>query len=136
MLPAVLGDPDQLQHVCTNLIVNAHQALSDTTVRGRITITATANGNVLEVGVADNGPGVPYAIRSRIFDPFFTTKKPGAGTGIGLAVSRGIAESHGGTLALDPSHEKGARFLLRLPLCAEKLADHPALSDFFWSPPP
>ena len=138
-LPAVLGDPDQLQHVCTNLIVNAHQALSQATMPGHIGIIVRVNGNCLEISVADNGPGVSYAIRNRIFDPFFTTKQPGAGTGIGLAVSRGIAEAHGGTLALDPTYETGARFVLRLPLSeeptgpAEQMGDHLALGDFFWS---
>jgi two-component system NtrC family sensor kinase len=140
-LPAVLGDPDQLHHVFANLVLNAQQALVGVGEPGCVTITAAVSGGVLEIGVADNGPGVPYDIRGRIFDPFFTTKKPGAGTGIGLAVSRGIAESHGGTLTLDASHQNGARFVLRLPL-AEKptgvpgpSADHLALGDFFWSPP-
>ena len=67
------------------------------------------------LGVSDNGPGVPPAIRASIFDPFFTTKPTGEGTGIGLAVSRGIVEAHGGTLVL-AAYDPGARFDVRLPL--------------------
>jgi two-component system NtrC family sensor kinase len=140
-LPVVMGDPDQLHHVVANLVLNAQQALVGTVEHGCVTIAAAVRGSVFEISVADNGPGVPYAIRGRIFDPFFTTKNQGEGTGIGLAVSPGIAEAHGGTLTLDPSHQNGARFVLRLPL-AEKptgvagpSADHLALGDFFWSPP-
>jgi two-component system NtrC family sensor kinase len=67
------------------------------------------------IEVADNGPGIPADLRSRVFDPFFTTKPVGAGTGIGLAVSRGIVEAHGGALTLAAS-ERGAHFVVRLPL--------------------
>ncbi len=110
-----MGDPDQLHHVLTNLIVNARQALQDAPLPRQIRVAAVVAGPTLEIAVSDNGPGVPEEIHSRIFDPFFTTKKPGAGTGIGLAVSRGIAEAHGGSLTLTPSTQ-GARFVLRLPL--------------------
>ena len=66
--------------------------------------------------MADNGPGIPEEIRSRVFDPFFTTKPTGSGTGIGLAVSRGIVEAHGGSLTLADPDGGGARFIMRLPL--------------------
>ena len=115
-LPDVLGDPDQLHHVFANLVVNAQQALLEAASPRRINVTGAVKGSVLEIAVADNGPGIPTGIRSRIFDPFFTTKKAGCGTGIGLAVSRGIAEAHGGTLSLDAGYQDGARFALRLPL--------------------
>ena len=87
-------------------------------------ITARAASGVIEIAVADNGPGIPAEVRSRIFDPFFTTKPVGAGTGIGLAVSRGIAEAHGGSLHLEEAPEGGACFVLRLPQAraAEALA--------------
>jgi CheY-like chemotaxis protein len=67
------------------------------------------------IEVADNGPGIPTHLRSRVFDPFFTTKPVGAGTGIGLAVSRGIVEAHGGSLTL-ATPDRGATFMVRLPL--------------------
>jgi two-component system NtrC family sensor kinase len=114
-ISAVLGDPNQLRHVIANLVVNARQALRNSRPPRRIRIAAREVGTVVEIAVHDNGPGVLREIRGRIFDPFFTTKKPGAGTGIGLSVSRGIAVAHGGTLLLAPS-TRGARFVLRLPL--------------------
>src|SRR5690606_22640449 len=118
-LPLLWADGDQIHQVLVNLIVNAKQALedSDVSVR-RITVTATAERRrpCLMMSVADSGPGVPAAIRSRIFDPFFTTKPQGSGTGIGLAVSRGLVEAHGGTLVLEPpAAGGGACFTLRLP---------------------
>ncbi|MGX7953337.1 hybrid sensor histidine kinase/response regulator [Tsuneonella sp. HG249] len=115
-LPAVEGDRDQLHQVFANLIVNAQQAM----VRGerfekilRIQTAVTQSGSVL-IDLLDTGPGVPADLRSRIFDPFFTTKPEGAGTGIGLAFSRGIVEAHGGRLTLQPTGH-GAHFRIELP---------------------
>lgn len=119
-LPALMGDADQLHQVVVNLILNAQQALdagaADKHVWVRATYAAARNAIVLRV--ADNGPGVPDAIRSRIFDPFFTTKPVGIGTGIGLAVSRGMIEAHGGSLALLPNAPGtiGATFEIVLPV--------------------
>jgi signal transduction histidine kinase len=64
----------------------------------------------------DEGPGVPEADRERVFDPFFTTKEPGKGTGLGLAVSRSIAQAQGGDLLLARTEGPGATFVLRIPL--------------------
>jgi two-component system NtrC family sensor kinase len=67
--------------------------------------------------VADNGPGVPAALREQIFDPFFTTKGDGMGTGLGLSVSRSILRDHGGELTLQVKEDSvGASFTLVLPL--------------------
>ena len=115
-LPDAIGDPDQLHQVLTNLITNAQQALAGQAER-HITITAGVDAQGLVLAVADSGPGVPAAIRGRIFDPFFTTKPIGEGTGIGLAVSRGIVEAHGGRLTLADA-AGGARFELRLQSAA------------------
>ncbi len=114
-LPQIMCDPDQMTQVLTNLLVNAQQALEGEPQPRRIELSATSGDGAVVIGVADNGPGIPANLRSRVFDPFFTTKPAGSGTGIGLAVSRGIVEAHGGALTLAAS-ERGAHFSLRLPL--------------------
>ncbi len=117
-LPPVFADADQLNQVMTNLILNAQQAMSERPAPRRLTLSARHDGAagmvVLEVG--DNGPGIPPALRPRIFEPFFTTKRAGMGTGVGLAVSRGIVESHGGSITVDASPEGGALFTIALPV--------------------
>src|SRR3954453_1984274 len=110
----VLGDPDQLNQILTNLLVNAQQELERQPAPRLVRISVRAAGEGVVIRVADNGPGVPDPIRGRIFDPFFTTKPAGAGTGIGLAVSRGIAEAPGGSLHLVEKPGGGACFELRL----------------------
>lgn len=117
-LPAIRADGDQIQQVLVNLIVNAKQALEEMQGSRRITIRAVTDGEPAQIvlTVADNGPGVPADISGRVFDPFFTTKPQGAGTGIGLAVSRGLVEAHSGTLTLAPPDGHGATFVMRLPV--------------------
>jgi two-component system NtrC family sensor kinase len=114
-LPRIVCDPDQMTQVLTNLLVNAQQALEGEPQPRRIGLTAARDGDAVVIEVADNGPGIPADLQSRVFDPFFTTKPVGSGTGIGLAVSRGIVEAHGGALTLAAS-ERGAHFVVRMPL--------------------
>lgn len=115
-LPAIAGNADQLHQVFLNLIVNAQQAMESQPAPRRLRLSAERVGEQLRVIVADNGPGIAPAIRSRIFDPYFTTKPAGQGTGVGLAVSLGIVESHGGTLTVDSPAGGGARFQVLLPI--------------------
>jgi two-component system NtrC family sensor kinase len=103
-----------MTQVLTNLLVNAQQALEGEPQPRRIGMSAAEEDDFIVLEIADNGPGIPDNLRSRVFDPFFTTKPMGAGTGIGLAVSRGIVEAHGGSLTLARA-DRGATFLLRLP---------------------
>ena len=72
----------------------------------------------VRVTVADSGPGIPADVLPHIFDPFFTTKGRDQGTGLGLAVSHGIAQDHGGALSVESEPGHGARFHLDLPLLA------------------
>lgn len=138
-LPPLWIDGDQVHQIIVNLVVNAYQALeekNDGERRIRITAEHLSGTQTLEMRISDNGAGIPPSIRSRIFDPYFTTKPQGTGTGIGLAVSRGLIESHGGTLELVGAQGlSGACFVLRLPivcpdgnelpLIPEKAADAP-----------
>ena len=96
--------------------MNAGAALAekkDARIRVRGRHDADHHEIVLEV--EDNGPGVRADLRDQIFEPFVTTKDVGEGTGLGLSVCRGLVEAAGGSTSLDPSFEKGARFVVRLP---------------------
>lgn len=116
-VPEAFADPDQVQQIVVNLLVNAAQALESNTGAKEIRVSAkTGPGGTVRIAVADNGPGIAKDIAARVFDPFFTTKPQGSGTGIGLSVSRGLAQAQGGHLAMVPSPLGGAAFELSLPL--------------------
>lgn len=119
-LPPISADVDQLQQVIMNLIVNAQQALQEHAGPRRLQVSSEFDATLREVRVtvADSGPGIPAAVRSRIFEPYFTTKPIGVGTGVGLSVSLGIVEAHGGTLTVDCPTEGGTRFTVKLPVTA------------------
>ncbi|MFO1305462.1 MAG: response regulator [Burkholderiales bacterium] len=115
-MPAIAADADQLYQVLLNLIVNAQQSLQDKVGERRIRIATAfdAAAQVVRVTVADNGAGIPPDLRARVFEPYFTTKP--SGTGVGLAVSLGIVEAHGGTIGVDCPPAGGAAFTLTLPV--------------------
>jgi two-component system NtrC family sensor kinase len=116
-LPAVLGDRYQLQQVALNLLSNAAHALS-TLPSGRprrLELSVTAEGARVVLRVTDTGPGLSPDVKAQMFSPFFTTKAPGEGTGLGLFVSYGIAEAHGGTLTAESRPGEGATLILALP---------------------
>jgi signal transduction histidine kinase len=113
-LPKVMADPVQLQQVLTNLVLNAIEAMRDR--GGELTLTIgsqlTADGKVA-ISVGDTGVGLPAEILEHIFDPFFTTKPQG--TGMGLALTRSIVESHGGRIWAVANAGPGATFHFVLP---------------------
>ncbi|WP_207481830.1 hybrid sensor histidine kinase/response regulator [Arenibaculum pallidiluteum] len=124
-LPVVHGSSDQMHQVFMNLIINAQQALQDAAPPRRLVITTRLEDHAVVVELADNGPGIPANLRSRIFDPFFTTKPQGSGTGIGLAVCRGIVLAHGGTITAESGSDGGAIFTVRLPAATETSVEQP-----------
>ncbi len=97
-----------------NLVTNAIQAMGG---KGRIELTAFRRGKELVIAVADNGPGIVPELKARIFEPFVTTRS--AGTGLGLAVARGVAQAHHGELEVESERGKGAVFRFLLPVVDE-----------------
>jgi signal transduction histidine kinase len=116
-LPLVAGSPAQLNQVFLNLLVNAMQAIEAThRADGQIRITTTANNGEVVVEVADNGCGIPEEILPQIFDPFFTTKAVGDGVGLGLSISHGMVQDHGGRLEVESELGRGTCFRVILPV--------------------
>ncbi len=114
-LPAVVVNREEIQQVLLNLLLNAEQAMKPTGRPGRLVLRTSATPHGVCIELADNGPGVPATVAGRIFEPFYSTKGVGEGTGLGLSIALGIAEAHGGTLALVPGRDPGACFRLTLP---------------------
>ena len=135
-IPLIHADADQLHQVLLNLIINAQQSLQDQPAPRRIRVSTRLDRatDAIRVRVADNGPGIPEHLRARIFEPYFTTKPIGVGTGVGLAVSLGIAEAHGGTLTVDCPAEGGAVFTVTLPVASVQPARPEAPAS--WKPDP
>jgi len=114
-LPRVTADPHRLGQVLMNLLGNARQAMEASEKGRTLTVRTRRHGEMVEIHVIDDGPGIPDELKGKIFDWFFTTKPPGEGTGLGLAVSREILQAHGGNLRLDDTPGGGATFTLELP---------------------
>jgi len=126
-LPAVDGDPTQLQQFLLNLAMNARDAMPE---GGEMTISTglqeldekacarfsgAAPGRYVRIQVADTGVGIPDGNLEKIFDPFFTTKEQGKGTGLGLSMVFGIVKNHGGHIDVQSSVGGGSRFTVYLP---------------------
>ena len=118
-LPRFRMDPEQLQQVLLNLVLNGIQAIAE---EGKVSIQARVLGgpgmpgrpDYVEIGVSDTGAGISREQMEKIFRPFYTTKR--GGTGLGLSLCRRIISQHGGTLAAESEIGKGSRFVIRLPM--------------------
>jgi signal transduction histidine kinase len=128
-VPLIVASREQIQQIIINLLLNAEHAIRAGRRPGVITLRTGHDGNdAAFLELTDDGPGVAAETAGKIFEPFFTTKPVGEGTGLGLSVSLGIAEAHGGSLQLLPS-EYGARFRLTIPAASVGKVDLTALSE-------
>jgi signal transduction histidine kinase len=127
-VPACHCSPNQLRQVFVNLIVNAIQAVAETSGPGRIRLSTDFENGHAVARVQDDGPGMSEETRGRLFDPFFTTKSVGEGTGLGLSVSYEIVRSHGGEIRVHSEPGAGATFEVRLPIDPPE-ANDAALAD-------
>ncbi len=117
-LPHVSGNANQLQQVLMNLMINAQQAIGDG--GGTVGLATLLKGRSVFITVSDTGPGIPDEVASKIFEPFFTTKPAGQGTGLGLSVTYGIIQDHGGDILVTRAESGGAKFVIKLPLEIER----------------
>ncbi|MCC5606099.1 PAS domain-containing sensor histidine kinase [Nostoc sp. CHAB 5834] len=139
-LPLIECYAGQLNQVFMNILVNAIDALEDSSVTGRWSAkkrlitdnpriyirTKLLTPNQVTIGIADNGLGIPENVKKQLFNPFFTTKPVGKGTGMGLAISHQIiTEKHGGSLECISQPGVGAEFIIRIPLIQQRQISNP-----------
>ncbi len=111
-LPPVTLSHQRIVQVLLNVVLNAAAAAP----RGRVTLRAARGpAGEVRIEIEDNGPGIAPEVRDRLFEPFVTTKPVGEGTGLGLAVCRGLVDAVGGTISVAAGGGGGARFVIELP---------------------
>jgi histidine kinase len=123
-LPKINADPDRLEQVFINLLLNARDAIeercaghpADRDMEKRIRLATRHDRHQLTIDVCDSGVGIPPHIHDKIFEPFFTTKEVGKGTGLGLSISYGIVKDCGGDILVVPNLEQGTCFRLTFPV--------------------
>jgi two-component system NtrC family sensor kinase len=115
-VPPVAGDPDRLQQVFLNLVINAADAMPD---GGTLRVTLRSpDANQVEVRISDTGAGIRPDDLTRIFEPFYTTKERGSGTGLGLIVAKTIIDEHNGVISVESEVGRGTEFTIRFDLRA------------------
>ena len=127
--PVIPCHPAQLNQVFMNLIVNACDAITDkqrqqlskqnqqhSKKRGKIIIGCRQIGTMVEISLQDNGSGMTEETKNKLFEPFYTTKGVGEGTGLGMAISFGIIEEHGGTISVQSTEGAGSVITVKLPM--------------------
>jgi len=130
-IPPIRVNPDQLQQVFLNLMLNALDAMEQ---GGELTIQTRRKDHQVEITFADSGSGIEPSVMDRIFDPFFTTKPLGKGTGLGLSICYGIINDHNGTIHVRSKQGQGATFIIRLPCSSDGY--HPEEPDAHDRPDP
>jgi signal transduction histidine kinase len=115
-LPLVKADGLLLQQAVLNVVLNAEQAMDGQPGRLVVRTEFDPGRRGARLVIEDSGPGLGEDVRSRLFEPFFSTKEVGKGTGLGLAIAFGILQAHGGSIEADNHPDRGARFILTLPI--------------------
>jgi signal transduction histidine kinase len=116
-LPDIYGNANQLQQVLMNLMINAQQAIGED--GGKVMLSTRSEAGSVVISVADTGPGMDKDVAAKVFEPFFTTKPAGQGTGLGLSVTYGIIQDHGGDISVKRADVGGADFMITLPLMSQ-----------------
>jgi len=116
----VTGNHNELEHVLTNIILNAKDAIKKIKKKGTVHLLLAKDGQQVELSVKDEGEGMSAEVRTKIFDPFFTTKDVGKGLGLGLSICHAIMERHNGEIEVESKPGKGSVFTIQLPLASKK----------------
>jgi PAS domain S-box-containing protein len=119
-LPAVNVDPEHFKRVVVNLVDNAAEAMSESLVRELWVATRTPAPEVVELIVADTGPGVSAEVKEKLFLPYFSTKR--RGTGLGLAIVARIVAEHNATIRVEDNKPAGTRFIVEIAALPEPAA--------------
>ncbi len=129
-LPPIPCFPGKLNQVFMNVLSNAVDAIKskenpspDEEICVRTGLVKKNKDRFVEIEIRDTGKGIPDEVRDHIFEPFYTTKEVGKGNGLGLSISLGIVESHGGTIEVDSNRPNGTVFRIYLPLKSERKGD-------------
>jgi histidine kinase len=122
-LPPILADPNRLEQIFINLLINARDAIEEkndmTNHEGKpkeILLKTAFKKGMVTIEVKDTGMGIPKPILDKIFEPFFTTKKVGQGTGLGLSISYGIIQDYGGHIHAESQEGVGSNFIIHFPV--------------------
>jgi two-component system, NtrC family, nitrogen regulation sensor histidine kinase NtrY len=122
-LPQVLADSDAMKRAIANLVDNAAEAIQESLVKEiEISTVLATSSDVVEISIADSGPGVTEEVKERLFLPYFSTKK--RGTGLGLAIVSRIIEDHRGSIRVEENKPAGARFIIELPVAVTVAGTH------------
>ena len=113
----VLAQPQAIEQVLVNIILNALDAMTGVT-EPRLEIRAGCHDGECRIEIADNGHGIAAENMNRLFEPFFTTKPVGKGTGLGLSISYSMVRQHGGRIEVQSQPNQGARFTICLPVAS------------------
>jgi PAS domain S-box-containing protein len=135
-VPPVEANPNRIEQVLLNLLLNAVQALPAETQGQEIRASLRSNGGQVTIGIEDTGSGIPEELLGKIFDPFFTTKPVGVGTGLGLPICRSIVRGLGGEITVSSGLERGSRFTVTLPASSGQMPEKLERPRSMSPPPP